>query len=55
MLLVLWMIGQVVAIGFAFPAMQGGFLIAGMVLTALGLDGGTSVGTSDESRRLVRS
>jgi hypothetical protein len=54
-LLVLWMVGQVVAIGLGFPLMQAGFLVLGIVLTGLGLDGGTQLGGTDESRGAVRS
>jgi hypothetical protein len=38
-LLVLWMLGQVVAIGMTFPAMQLTFLVVGLALTALGSAG----------------
>jgi hypothetical protein len=38
-LLVLWMLGQVVAIGMTFPAMQLTFLTVGLLLTALGSAG----------------
>ena len=38
-LLVLWMLGQVVAIGLTFPGMQLGFLAVGLLLTALGSAG----------------
>lgn len=55
LLLVLWSIGQVVVIGLRFPLIQTAFLILGMVLTGLGLDGGTSVGTSDEPGAAGRS
>ena len=44
LLLVFWMLAQIAAIGLAFPALQTGFLMGGIVLTGLGLDGGTSVG-----------
>ncbi|MFD2093985.1 hypothetical protein [Blastococcus deserti] len=54
-LLVLWSIGQVVVIGLRFPLVQTGFLILGMVLTGLGLDGGATVGTRDEFRPAGRS
>jgi hypothetical protein len=54
-LLVLWMLGQLAVVGPRFPVMQAAFLGVGIVLTGLGLDGGASVGTSDESRGLVRS
>jgi hypothetical protein len=55
LLLVLWMGGQVYAIGLAFPALQVGFLLVGVGLTGLGLDGGASVGTTDEVRARLRS
>ena len=54
LLLVVWMIGQIVVIGFSFAAMQAAFLIVGIVLTGIGLDGGAWVG-SDESRHAERS
>ena len=38
-LLVLWMLGQVVAIGLTFPGMQLTFLAVGVLLTALGSAG----------------
>jgi hypothetical protein len=38
-LLVLWMLGQVVAIGLTFPGMQLTFLAVGLLLTALGSAG----------------
>ena len=38
-LLVLWMLGQVVAIGLTFPGMQLTFLTVGLLLTALGSAG----------------
>jgi hypothetical protein len=38
-LLVLWMLGQVVAIGLTFPGMQLTFLVVGLLLTALGSAG----------------
>jgi hypothetical protein len=43
-LLVFWMLGQIAAIGLAFPGIQVGFLIMGIVLAGLGLDGNASVG-----------
>ncbi len=55
LLLVLWSLGQLVVIGLRFPLVQTAFIILGMVLTGLGLDGGTSVGTSDEPRAARRS
>ena len=42
--LVLWTVGQIAAIGLPSPAIQAGFLVVGIVLTGLGLDGGASVG-----------
>ena len=42
-------------VGLAFPTVQVGFLIVGIVLTGLGVDGGASVGATDESRDAVRS
>ena len=54
-LLVLWMVGQVAAIGLAFPAIQAGFLIVGILLAGLGLDGNASVGAGHESRALAGS
>jgi hypothetical protein len=47
--------GSVVLVGFAFPLVQAAFLIMGIVLTGLGVDGGASVGTRDESADAVRS
>jgi hypothetical protein len=38
-LLVLWMLGQIVAIGLTFPAMQLTFLTVGLLLTLLGSAG----------------
>ena len=55
LLLVLWTLGQVAAIGLPFPEVQVGFLIVGMLLTGLGVDGGASVGAADEPRALARS
>jgi hypothetical protein len=37
--LVLWMLGQLVAIGMTFPPMQVTFLVVGLLLTALGSAG----------------
>jgi hypothetical protein len=54
-LLVLWTLGQVVTIGLPAPALQAGYLIVGILLAGLGLDGGASVGAGDESRALVES
>ena len=53
LLLVLWMLGTVAAIGLAFPLVQVSFLIGGIVLCGLGVDGGASLGASDESRALA--
>jgi hypothetical protein len=47
--------GSVVLVGLAFPLVQAAFLIVGIVLTGLGVDGGASVGASDESREAVGS
>ena len=55
LLLVVWIIGQLVAIGLSFAAMQIGFLLVGILLTGLGLDGGASARASDESYDAVRS
>jgi hypothetical protein len=38
-LLVLWMLGQIVALGLTFPGMQLTFLAVGLLLTALGSAG----------------
>ena len=38
-LLVLWMLGQIVALGLTFPGMQLTFLTVGLLLTALGSAG----------------
>jgi hypothetical protein len=55
LLLVVGMAGSLVVIGMAFLPVPAGFLIVGVLLTGLGVDGGASVGTSDESRDVVRS
>ena len=55
LLLVLWIGGQLYAIGLAAPALQVGFLLVGIGLTGLGLDGGASVGTTDEVSGRQRS
>jgi hypothetical protein len=55
LLLVVWSVGQIVVIGLAFPAVQTGAFMAGIVLTGLGIDGAASVGTSDESGSAVES
>ena len=47
--------GSAVLVGPAFPLVQAAFLIVGIVLTGLGVDGGASVGASDESREAVGS
>jgi hypothetical protein len=44
LLLVFWMLGQVAAIGLPAPLIQTGFLVVGVLLVGLGLDGETSVG-----------
>jgi hypothetical protein len=51
-LLVLWMLGQVVAIGLTFPGMQLTFLAVGLLLTALGSAG---LRLSDEFSQRRRS
>jgi hypothetical protein len=51
-LLVLWMLGQLVALGLTFPAMQLTFLAGGLLLAVLGWAGRRS---ADEFRRPVRS
>jgi hypothetical protein len=51
-LLVLWMLGQLVALGLTFPAMQLTFLAVGLLLAVLGWAGRR---TADEFRRQVRS
>jgi hypothetical protein len=50
LLLVIWMAGSFALVGLAAPLVQAAFLIVGILLTGLGLDGGASAGTSDESR-----
>jgi hypothetical protein len=55
LLVVLWSMGLVVAIGLPFPAVQAGFLMVGILLTGLGADGGASVGTGDDSRAAAQS
>ena len=55
LLLVFGIAGSVVLVGFASPLVQAAFLIVGIVLTGLGVDGGASVGTSDESADAGRS
>jgi len=54
-LLVIWSVAQIAAIGLTFATVQVGFLIVGMVLTGIGIDGGASVGTTDDSRDAGRS
>jgi hypothetical protein len=54
-LLVIWSGAQIAAIGLVFLTAQIGFLIVGIVLTGLGVDGGASVGTSDDYARAGRS
>ena len=51
-LLVLWMLGQMVALGLTFPAMQLTFLAVGVLLAVLGWVGRR---TADEFRRPSRS
>ncbi len=41
LLLLAWTVGQLVVFGLPFPAVQAGILIAGILLTALGVDGGS--------------
>jgi hypothetical protein len=53
LLLVFWTAGQVVTIGLPAPGIQAGFLIVGILLGGLGVDGGTSVG--GERRALAQS
>jgi hypothetical protein len=53
LLLVFWTAGQVVTIGLPAPGVQAGFLIVGILLGGLGVDGGTSVG--GEPRALAQS
>jgi hypothetical protein len=40
LLMVLWSAGMLVVLGLPFPAVQAGFLMAGILLTGLGVDGG---------------
>src|SRR3954454_23230303 len=51
-LLVLWMLGQIVALGLTFPGMQLTFLAVGLLLTALGSAG---LRLHDECRARHRS
>ena len=51
-LLVLWMLGQLVALGLTFPAMQLTFLAVGLLLVVLGWAGRRG---ADEFERRVRS
>ena len=55
LLMVLWSGGVLATIGLAFPAVQTGFLIVGILLTGLGVDGGAVEGIGDESDAEVRS
>ena len=48
-LLVLWSLGLVVLIGLRHPLVQTGYLIVGILLTGLGLDGGVITRAADES------
>jgi hypothetical protein len=52
-LLIFWTLGQLAAIGLHFPAIQAGFLSAGILLAGLGVDGNASVGA--EPRALAES
>jgi hypothetical protein len=54
LLLVGWVAVQILAIGPAFPAMQTAFLLVGVLLTGLGLDGG-ALSSAAEFRRAERS
>jgi len=54
-LLVIWMLGQIGIVGLGFAALQIGFLVVGIVLAGLGIDGGANVGARDESREVLRS
>lgn len=47
--------GSVVLVGLAHTPLQAAVLVLGVLTTGLGVDGGTSVGTSDESWDAVRS
>jgi hypothetical protein len=46
-----WTVGQLVVFGLTFPAVHAGILIAGILLTALGVDGAAT----DESQDAVPS
>ena len=52
-LLVLWTAGQVATIGLPSPGIQVGFLIVGILLAGLGVDGEASVGAGDEPRAVA--
>jgi hypothetical protein len=54
LLLVGWMAAQILAMGLPFPAVQVGFLILGIGLTGLGVDGGATA-AADESRTVAPS
>ena len=49
-LLVPWTLGQVATIGLPAPAIQAGFLIVGILLAGLGVDGNASVGGETRAR-----
>jgi hypothetical protein len=51
LLLLVWTVAHLVVFGLTFPAVQAGILIAGILLTALGVDGAAT----DESRQAVPS
>jgi hypothetical protein len=51
LLLLAWTVGQLVVFGLTFPAVHAGILIAGILLTALGVDGAAT----DESQDAVPS
>jgi hypothetical protein len=47
---VLWMLGQIVALGLTFPGMQLTFLTVGLLLTALG-SAGRAMSSADMTGR----
>jgi hypothetical protein len=55
LLLVFWSLGQIAVIGLPFPAVQAGFLIGGMLLGGLGVDGNASVGAGEKAPTLATS
>jgi hypothetical protein len=55
LLLILWTLGQLVVLGLTFVPVQAGMLGLGIVLTGLGVDGGTQARVVDESRSGVKS